>query len=539
MTTTSFVARLRRLFSPNKSVKRESVRHLRLMQLEDRRVLNASLALATGIDLVGGESLTVQDGGMQDVGAGNEQTVDLVLDSGTWTIDGALDMSRYDLSADSKTLTIDHDALSDGGAVLDASNVLLIQGEDATTDSVTLDLDGLDFVPTGGISFTAGEDPGHGDNDSLTVTGYNVASLNVNHTGPEAGNLVLDGLGTITFSEIEPLTLGGTAADLIITLPSGVDNTVVLSDDGTAGNGFSQINGAFEVTTFATPSNSLTIKDGTGLKEISVQGLDSLFSADVAIQDDDATDDNIVTFESNPMNTLGGDLTVDAETIAVDTSVSTGGGNVDFNAESSVSSMVAGSITTTATADSGTASGSVQIDAGAGVNLLGMIDTSGADHSVAAATASAGGQIDINTLDGSIAVAVIDSSGGTATGGGVSTGGNGASINILAADAGSDDTHNVTLNAAVTTVGGNGATNGTGMDVKVTADNDLSVNAVSLGSGNLFLDVTGNVTQTATITAAGLALMVDGTTTLNSANDVDTLAANNGGETLFTDADGA
>ena len=38
--------------------------------------------------------------------------------------------------------------------------------------------------------------------------------------------------------------------------------------------------------------------------------------------------------------------------------------------------------------------------------------------------------------------------------------------------------------------------------------------AIKLGSGNLFLDVAGNVTQTTTgtITAAGLALMVDGNT---------------------------
>ena len=53
-----------------------------------------------------------------------------------------------------------------------------------------------------------------------------------------------------------------------------------------------------------------------------------------------------------------------------------------------------------------------------------------------------------------------------------------------------------------------------------------------LGTGNLFLNVTGNVTQKAgdTITAAGLALMVDGTTTLNDpANNVITLAANTGG----------
>ena len=87
-------------------------------------------------------------------------------------------------------------------------------------------------------------------------------------------------------------------------------------------------------------------------------------------------------------------------------------------------------------------------------------------------------------------------------------------------------------------------------DVKLTVlTGNLDINqAISLGAGpltaatyaNLFLDVTGNVAQAAAgnITADGLGLMVDGTTTLNNvANNVITLAADNGGQTLYTDAD--
>ena len=75
-------------------------------------------------------------------------------------------------------------------------------------------------------------------------------------------------------------------------------------------------------------------------------------------------------------------------------------------------------------------------------------------------------------------------------------------------------------------------------DVKLTVNiGNLDINqAVALGTGDLLLDVTGNVAQTATITANGLALMVDGTTTLTAANNVATIAANNGGETVYTDA---
>src|SRR5206468_5671751 len=69
----------------------------------------------------------------------------------------------------------------------------------------------------------------------------------------------------------------------------------------------------------------------------------------------------------------------------------------------------------------------------------------------------------------------------------------------------------------------------TNHDVKLTAGGDLTVNqAVTLGTGNLTLSVTGNVTQGASgvLTAAGLQLMGSGSVHLdNGANDITTLAA--------------
>ncbi|MEL6986752.1 MAG: hypothetical protein AAGK97_02890, partial [Bacteroidota bacterium] len=76
-------------------------------------------------------------------------------------------------------------------------------------------------------------------------------------------------------------------------------------------------------------------------------------------------------------------------------------------------------------------------------------------------------------------------------------------------------------------------------DVKLSIGGSLTIyEAIALGFGDLFLDVAGDVTQTASISGAGLELMVSGTSVLqNSANNFVTLSTDNGGETLFRDAD--
>ncbi len=76
-------------------------------------------------------------------------------------------------------------------------------------------------------------------------------------------------------------------------------------------------------------------------------------------------------------------------------------------------------------------------------------------------------------------------------------------------------------------------------DVKLTIGGGLAINAaVDVGTGNLFLDVSGDVTQAAAISGNGLGLMVTGTTTLqNPANNFVIIAAENQNQTLFTDAD--
>ena len=78
--------------------------------------------------------------------------------------------------------------------------------------------------------------------------------------------------------------------------------------------------------------------------------------------------------------------------------------------------------------------------------------------------------------------------------------------------------------------------NNDGGDITLTVGADLAINAaINAGTGSLWLEVAGDGTQTisGTITAFGLALVVDGDVTLVSNNAVDVLAASVGGDIRF------
>src|SRR5262249_49349270 len=96
--------------------------------------------------------------------------------------------------------------------------------------------------------------------------------------------------------------------------------------------------------------------------------------------------------------------------------------------------------------------------------------------------------------------------------------------------------------AATTPTSSTGITSG-GADVMLATTQNgspLSITAaIDLGTtGNLTLDVTGTVTQTAGLTAAGLQILGTGTVRLDTAtNDVDTIAATHTGTISYTDTD--
>jgi len=255
MTLSQLQSLLRRIFQRGRTPSAPTLRRLRLLRLEDRRVFNASLAL-TGVQLVGGENLTISSGGQQDLGGGSEvATVKLEITEGTWTIDAGIADSQFNLLADDQVLLLDAQFFLNNATT---QNSLPIQGSGSESDHVTINVSNL-TLPAGDIIFVGGEDASNADNDKLTIEGYTIdqdndpgtADVLVIHEGPEKGRIELAGLGNIRFDQLEPLLLDGTAEDLEIRLPAVDDPNIVLGDNGIAGDNLSRIDGdSFELTDF-------------------------------------------------------------------------------------------------------------------------------------------------------------------------------------------------------------------------------------------------------------------------------------------------
>ncbi|MBL8816362.1 MAG: S-layer family protein [Planctomyces sp.] len=500
MYLSGFIRRMRGIFRQLISKPQPGHRTLRLVQLEDRRVLNASVAVNAGIVLSGAETLTIENGGSVDFGGGDVQAVRLTLNDGsTWSVAG---LNATEFSVNTNELLVDASLFADGGDMLTGGNVLLIQGSDAATDQVVLDLTGIDFIPSGGISFLGGEDVGNADNDSLAITGYNIAidanpltaDVTVTHTGLESGNVVLNGLGTVEFDQIEPLALGGTAADLVINLPAGADPNVILSDDGNLGNSITRLSGdTFELTDFANPTSSLTINDAGNVKQIFIQGLDPAFDADLTVNDD-AGSDNVVTFDAADTDLGTGNLVVNGDIINITRAITTEGGSITLNADTLVSSSAAGDLQTTAAVSSGVASGAIDINVtGNGVvDLLGDLITEGADH--AAGNGSNGGAVTIDTADGTIDVGLIRTSGGDD----LANANTGGTAGLITLNTGNSNL--ITLTDDLTAAGGAGGTLGAGNNITL-SDAVVLADDISVSSGT----TAGNVRFDSTIegTAAG------------------------------------
>ena len=236
-------------------------------------------------------------------------------------------------------------------------------------DVVNVDFSGGTPIPTGGLDFNAGENSG--DDDQLRLVGYSltvadgVADVSVVHTGPESGFVVLAGLGTVNFTQIEPMTLAGTAADLSITLPAGAysitlgDDVGVQDPNGNTANTSALYDStgpaySFEYTEFTNPTNSLTVLRGSATDNLTVFDLvtsgfsasltagtttDRFASANILGAITLATSRTLSLYadsitSSGPITTSGGAITLDANTgITINKPILSNGGVQTLHAD--------------------------------------------------------------------------------------------------------------------------------------------------------------------------------------------------------------
>lgn len=214
---------------------------------------------------------------------------------------------------------------------------ILINGTSGN-DLLTVDFTGGVPIPNGGLTFNGGD----GD-DSLDVANPSGSDVAVNY-GPaaESGTVDIDNR-TVTFTGIESntLTISGTPANLTLRLTGAADPSVVITDEaGLAGS--SRISGStFVSTVFANPTNRLTVELSTNEDTLTIDEFDPAFSPSNGLRlrgRGGADSINVARLSAafaGPLDINGqsGSDTVDLGTLAVTSTVHTGGGDLTVKAE--------------------------------------------------------------------------------------------------------------------------------------------------------------------------------------------------------------
>ncbi|NNE71531.1 MAG: T9SS type A sorting domain-containing protein [Rhodothermales bacterium] len=153
---------------------------------------------------------------------------------------------------------------------------LRIDGTDGD-DHLIIDLSGGSPTTNLLITFYGGDQGTEGD--QLTVSGASSSDIEHVFYDEHSGQINVDGLGTINYFELEPVTDNMDAVNRVFSLSAGVSQTVTLSadGDGASGNGQSFIdsdNGS-ESITFANPTGTLAIVGDAGADVFRIGDLDT------------------------------------------------------------------------------------------------------------------------------------------------------------------------------------------------------------------------------------------------------------------------
>ncbi|MEZ6057383.1 MAG: DUF4347 domain-containing protein [Planctomycetaceae bacterium] len=411
-------------------------------------------------------------------------------------------------------------------------------------------------------------------NDSSTITA-GTANVEMTATGDillsrilSADNVCLTtAAGAIVDNRTTDEAANITAASILLQAATGI-GTGVAGDDGdidTATVGFAappamklaavtesgdiniQHTGQLLVTTVKTLTG-VVITDATlddsGDDHISLVASERLTVAAVVSNHDGG---NIVLRTTDVMAT--GDVTIGAavtvtggtgmvdidagDSVAIHAALTTEGGDVDIDANADITSIAAGTITTTALNDTGVASGSVALDAGLTVinsviDLAGGITTAGADFT--------GG---IASNAGDIALTANHTSGGTitiggplnATGGDGSGGGQGGDI-LLQADGAISQSNP----SGIVTSGGSGAVGdgGSAGTIGLTSDNGgITVQGGVVANGGMGA-VNGGDGGAVTVLASGAVLFTAGTSVQSQGGNGTSGISGDGGNIQIT-----
>ena len=322
----------------------------------------------------------------------------------------------------------------------------------------------------GGVTFTAASTIDT-TNDGAVAAGANLTLANA--LGGQNLTLVGGTGGTVDLG-------GATVANLTVT-SNAIDFTG--GADSITSTGAVLLQGATAATTIDVGSPA----GGTGILDITDTDLAAIASGATSLTIGQATQSGTIVVGSsafqNPViiQAPSGAIQVTDNVTNPGKAVTLTGGNVSLTA--------AKSITTTATANSGTASGAVTITTtGAGiVSLAGNIVTTGAANNAGAG--SAGGNVTVSGATGAVTISgSITATGGAGTRAFVAGGENGGAGGDIAISA---TTGNISVTGAVNTLGG-GASNGEG---GMGGDLSLATTTGTIGLGNIS---TSGGTSTAT-----------------------------------------
>jgi len=328
--------------------------------------------------------------------------------------------------------------------------------------------------------------------DALTLTGGGTFT-DVTHEflNENDGNIDITGNASISYTGLEPIIDNLSAINRVFSF-IGAAETISLSDDANPGDGFSFIDSDLgENVTFINPTASLTINTeasgGTGADIVNIEGLDSLFDANLTVNG--GADDNVF-FQTNATNIGTGNYDINAQTITATNNVTTtANGAIVFTASQNIlvdSGAIVSSI-----------DGNITLDANAGGTLTGVdtdaivisgastILTSGSGNIAFTGTGVSTGPTNLNVGINIRGASVVENT-GTGTISITGTGGNGNNQNQGMRFEGAG--------TRVTTIDGGITLHGTGGNAATTNNEGVTIifGALVEATGTGIIDVTGN-----------------------------------------------